>query len=143
MERGHSKELNWDKLAIQNFDKVTPIDRVPNNTHKKDDQLTRQSSSTNIVQSLSETDNPLMTQPNHTSSPVPAKHQILNDKEVLLKHIRPFPYDPPSEGYKCVPNGWKIEKIEHQTKATLPKSLDELILDKMKGPINKKKNRSQ
>ena len=25
---------------------------------------------------------------------------------------------------KCRPNGWKIEKIEHQTKATSPKNLD-------------------
>ena len=55
MERGQGKELNWDKLANENFDEVTPIDRVPNNTHKKDDQLTRQSSSTSIIQSFSET----------------------------------------------------------------------------------------
>ena len=100
MERGQGKELNWDKLANENFDEVTPIDRVPNNTHKNDDQLTRQSSSTSIIQSFSETDNLLMTQPNHTSSPVPAKHQMLNYKEVLVKHIGPFPYDPPPEGYK-------------------------------------------
>ena len=55
--------------------------------HEKDDQLTRQSSSSNIAQSFSETDTILMTQPNDTSSPMPAKNQTLNEKEVLLKHI--------------------------------------------------------
>ena len=46
-----------------------------------------------------------MTQPNDTSSPIPAKNQTLNKKEVLLKHLGSFPYDPPPEGYKWVPNG--------------------------------------
>ena len=41
-----------------------------------------------------------MTQTNHTSSTMPAKNQILNEKEVLLKHIGPFPFDLPPEGYK-------------------------------------------
>ena len=55
--------------------------------HEKDDQLTRQSSSSNIAQSFSETDTLLMIQPNNTSSPMPTKNQTLNGKEVLLKHI--------------------------------------------------------
>ena len=46
--------------------------------HKKDDQLARQNSSNNIAQSFSETDNLLMTQPNDTSSSMPAKNQKLN-----------------------------------------------------------------
>ena len=133
------KELNWDELANENFDEAFPIDRVPNNTHEKDDQLARQNSSTNIVQPFSETDNLLMTQPNDTSSPMPAENETPNEKEVLLKHVGPFPYDPPPEGYKWVPNGSKIEKIEHQTKATSSKSFDELFLDKIKVPIGKKK----
>ena len=54
--------------------------------HEKDDQLARQSSSSNIAQSFSETDTILMTQPNDTS-PMPVKNQTLNEKEVLLKHI--------------------------------------------------------
>ena len=41
-----------------------------------------------------------MTQTNHTSSTMPAKNQILNEKEVLLKHIGHFPFDLPPEGYK-------------------------------------------
>ena len=138
-----SKELNWDKLANENLDEAIPIDRAPINMHKKDDQLARQNSSNNIAQSFSETDNLLMTQPNDTSSSMPAKNQTLNGKEVLLKHIGPFPYDPPLEGCKWVPNGWKIEKIEYQTKATSSKSFDELFLDKIKGPVNKKKDRFQ
>ena len=137
------KELNWDELANENLDEAIPIDRDPINKHKKDDQLARQNNSTNIAQSFSETDNPLMTQPNDTSSPMPAKNQTLNEKEVLLKHIGPSPYDPPPEGYKRVPNGWKIKKIEHQTKATSSKRFDELFLDKIKGPVNKKKDRFQ
>ena len=74
---------------------------------------------------------------------MPVKNQTVNNKEVLLKHIGPFPYDPPPEGYKWVPNDWKIEMIEHQTQATSRKCFDKLFLDKIKGPINKKKGRSQ
>lgn len=85
-----------------------------------------------------------MTQSNDTSSPIPAKNQKLNEKEFLLKHIEPFPYDPPLEKYNCVPNGWKIEQIEHElntkTRTTSPKSFDELFLDKIKDPVNKKKD---
>ena len=84
------KELNWDELANEYLDEAIPIERAPINAHEKDDQLARQSSSTNIAQSFSETDN-LLTQPNDTSSPMPAKNQTLNEKEVLLKHVGPFP----------------------------------------------------
>ena len=49
---------------------------------------------------------------------MPVKNQTVNNKEVLLKHMGPFPYDPPPEGYKWVPNDWKIEIIEHQTQET-------------------------
>ena len=54
---------------------------LPNNMHEKDDQLSRQSSSNNMAQSFSETDSD-----NDKSSPMPAKKQMLNEKEVLLKH---------------------------------------------------------
>ena len=84
-----------------------------------------------------------MTQPNDTSSPMPAKNQTLFETEVLQKHIGTFPYDPPPEVYKWVANGWKIENIEHQIQATLSKSFDELFSDKIEGLINKKKDRSQ
>ena len=84
-----------------------------------------------------------MTQPNDTSSPMPAKNQTLFETEVLQKHIGTFPYDPPPEVYRWVANGWKIENIEHQIQATLSKSFDELFSDKIEGLINKKKDRSQ
>ena len=77
-----------------------------------------------------------MAQPNDTSSPT-AKNETVNET------IGPFPYDPPPEGCRWVPNDWKIDKIEHQTQTTLSKSFDELYLDKIKGPINKKKDKSQ
>ena len=84
-----------------------------------------------------------MTQPNDTSSPMPAKNQTLFETEVLQKHIGTFPYDPPPEVYRWVANGWKIENIEHQIQATLSKRFDELFSDKIEGLINKKKDRSQ
>ena len=58
-----------------------------------------------MVQSFPATDNLSMTQPNNRSSPMPAKNQRLNEKVVFLKHIRPFPCDPASEGYKWKSNG--------------------------------------
>ena len=134
------KELKWDELANENIDEAIPTDRAPNNTHTKDDQLAAQSSSTNIAQSFFETNNLFMTQPNNTSSRMPAKNQTLDEKVIPLKHIGLFPYYPPPEGYQWVPNCWKIEKIEHQTQATSSKSFDELFLDKIKGPINKKQD---
>lgn len=97
------KDLNWDELA--NIDDAILIDRAPNNTHEKDDQVAIQSSSTNTTQSFSETDYLSMTQSNDTSSPIFAKNQKLNEKEFLLKDIEPFSYDPPLEKYNCVPNG--------------------------------------
>ena len=68
------KELNWDELANKNLDEAIPIDRDPINKHKKDDQLARQNNSTNIAQSFSETDNPLMTQPKTYTPPIPYTH---------------------------------------------------------------------
>lgn len=98
-------DLNWDELASDYIDDAIPIDTAPNNTHEKDDQVAIQSSSTNTTQSFSETDYLSMTQSNDTSSPIPAKNQKLNEKEFLLKHIEPFPQDPPLEKCNCVPNG--------------------------------------
>ena len=113
------KELNWNELANDNLDEAILIDRAPNNTHEKDDQLARQSSSTNIAQSFSEIDNLLMTKPNDTSSPMPAKNQALNEKEVLLKHIVPLPYDPLPEGMVGKLKRLNIKHKQHHQKGLM------------------------
>ena len=87
---GGSKELNWDKLATENIHEAIPIDRAPNNMHEKDGRVPTQSSSTNIARSFSETENLSITQPNDTSSPMPAKNQTLNEKRVFPETYKTF-----------------------------------------------------
>ena len=60
-----------------------------------------------------------------------------NDEYVLKRYLGEFLYQAPS-GYKWVPNGWKLVKVNATEKPWI-KSFEEVFLDKIKGPLGKNK----
>ena len=60
-----------------------------------------------------------------------------NDEYVLKRYLGEFLYQAPS-GYKWVPNGWKLVKVNANEKPWI-KSFEEVFLDKIKGPLGKNK----
>ena len=82
----------------------------------------------------------LQTQKDVTSSP--AAKGTINGTLSLKRYIGPYTYDAP-QGFQRVPNGWKLEKMSDNNKRTNNKTFDELLLDKIKGSVNKTKQTRQ
>ena len=80
---------------------------------------------------------PIANNPHGSNNVVRCLTPVVQNKDQLLALIGPYPYEAP-DGFKLVPNGWKLEK---QVKPSTPVSFEEMFLDKIKGPVNKQKGK--